>query len=92
MVFVKRHVFCCELFCQVVRVMLLWVNNHFRDFEMLPDMTDILEKFSSLLEEKVCTYCFNMHVPGEPGFVAGCPKDFCTFYRYNILMYYICQN
>jgi len=41
------------LLCQVVRVILLWVNNHFRDFEMLPDMADILDKFSSLLEKNV---------------------------------------
>jgi len=43
----------CELCCQVVRVILLWVNNHFRDFEMLPDMSDVLDKFSSLLEKHV---------------------------------------
>jgi len=41
---------CCY---QVIRVILLWVNNHFRDFEMFPDMADILDKFSSLLEKNV---------------------------------------
>ena len=45
-----------ELCCQVVRVILLWVNNHFRDFEMLPDMGDVLDKFSSLLEKHVSIF------------------------------------
>jgi len=64
--FIKWHTFRG---CQVVRVILLWVNNHFRDFEMLPDMADILDKFSSLLEENVCTCHFISHYPGKPGYV-----------------------
>ena len=34
-------------------MVLLWVNNHFNDFEMQPEMTDFLEKFEQLLEKEV---------------------------------------
>uniref|UniRef100_A0A8C4N9H0 RPGF2 n=1 Tax=Eptatretus burgeri TaxID=7764 RepID=A0A8C4N9H0_EPTBU len=37
---------------KVTRIILLWVNNHFEDFEDDPAMTDILEKFESLLEQE----------------------------------------
>lgn len=39
---------------QVTRVVLLWVNNHFSDFEGDPDMTNFLEEFQSNLEREVC--------------------------------------
>ncbi len=38
---------------QVTRVVLLWVNNHFSDFEGDPDMTSFLEEFQSNLEKEV---------------------------------------
>ncbi|KAI0211121.1 Rap guanine nucleotide exchange factor 2 [Lamellibrachia satsuma] len=37
---------------RVTRVVLLWVNNHFNDFEMQSEMTDFLEKFEQLLEKE----------------------------------------
>ena len=33
--------------------MLLWVNNHFNDFETQPAMSEFLEKFEQLLEKEV---------------------------------------
>ena len=36
---------------KVTRVVLLWVNNHFTDFETDPQMMDFLETFESLLEQ-----------------------------------------
>ena len=36
----------------VTRVMLLWVNNHFGDFDGVSDMMDCLEKFREKLEEE----------------------------------------
>uniref|UniRef100_A0A3Q2FEK7 Rap guanine nucleotide exchange factor 2 n=1 Tax=Cyprinodon variegatus TaxID=28743 RepID=A0A3Q2FEK7_CYPVA len=40
---------------KVTRVVLLWVNNHFNDFEGDPAMTHFLEEFESNLEkEKMC--------------------------------------
>lgn len=35
---------------KVTRVVLLWVNNHFTDFETDPSMMDFLETFESMLE------------------------------------------
>ncbi|MCJ8749217.1 hypothetical protein PDJAM_G00173960 [Pangasius djambal] len=37
---------------KVTRVVLLWVNNHFSDFEGDPDMTNFLEEFQSNLERE----------------------------------------
>ena len=37
---------------KVTRVLLLWVNNHFTDFETDPLMMEQLEKFEALLEEE----------------------------------------
>ncbi|XP_078809982.1 rap guanine nucleotide exchange factor 2 isoform X16 [Oryzias latipes] len=40
---------------KVTRVVLLWVNNHFNDFEGDPAMTRFLEEFENMLEkEKMC--------------------------------------
>lgn len=40
---------------KITRVVLLWVNNHFTDFEMDPEMMEFLEKFEAGLEkEKMC--------------------------------------
>ncbi|XP_017547530.1 rap guanine nucleotide exchange factor 2 isoform X2 [Pygocentrus nattereri] len=40
---------------KVTRVVLLWVNNHFNDFEGDPEMTHFLEEFENNLErEKMC--------------------------------------
>ena len=36
---------------KVTRVVLLWVNNHFTDFETDPSMMEFLETFESLLEQ-----------------------------------------
>ncbi|XP_028968798.1 rap guanine nucleotide exchange factor 2 [Galendromus occidentalis] len=36
---------------RVIRVVLLWVNNHFTDFETDPDMMEFLEDFEQRLEE-----------------------------------------
>lgn len=44
------NVFC---FTQVTRIVLLWVNNHFNDFEGNPSMTQFLEDFEKLLDEAV---------------------------------------
>ncbi|BFZ03443.1 hypothetical protein BsWGS_06482 [Bradybaena similaris] len=41
-----------ELKTSVTRVVLLWVNNHFNDFETNPDMCDFLEHFECLLERE----------------------------------------
>lgn len=40
-------------FMQVTRVVLLWVNNHFNDFEENSSMTQFLEDFGKLLDEAV---------------------------------------
>ncbi|XP_045212105.2 rap guanine nucleotide exchange factor 6-like isoform X7 [Mercenaria mercenaria] len=37
---------------KVTRVVLLWVNNHFNDFEMNADMCEFLEHFEDLLERE----------------------------------------
>ncbi|XP_037043277.1 rap guanine nucleotide exchange factor 2 isoform X8 [Bradysia coprophila] len=37
---------------RVTRVVLLWVNNHFTDFETDPQMMEFLETFESVLEKK----------------------------------------
>ncbi|XP_059174885.1 rap guanine nucleotide exchange factor 6-like isoform X3 [Physella acuta] len=41
-----------DLKTSVTRVVLLWVNNHFNDFETNPDMCDFLEHFECLLEKE----------------------------------------
>ncbi|BFZ17836.1 hypothetical protein BsWGS_20875 [Bradybaena similaris] len=41
-----------DLKTSVTRVVLLWVNNHFNDFETNPDMCDFLEHFECLLERE----------------------------------------
>ncbi len=38
---------------QVTRIVLLWVNNHFNDFEGDPVMTLFLEDFEKLLDSSV---------------------------------------
>lgn len=38
---------------QVTRIVLLWVNNHFNDFEGNPSMTKFLEDFGKMLDEAV---------------------------------------
>ncbi|XP_065110716.1 rap guanine nucleotide exchange factor 2 isoform X2 [Paramisgurnus dabryanus] len=40
---------------KVTRVVLLWVNNHFSDFEGDPDMTNFLEEFQNNLEREKMT-------------------------------------
>ena len=35
---------------KVTRVLLLWVNNHFTDFETEPSMMEFLERFEAELE------------------------------------------
>lgn len=40
---------------RVTRVVLLWVNNHFNDFESNPAMSEFLEKFEALLEKEQMT-------------------------------------
>ncbi|KAG9259811.1 rap guanine nucleotide exchange factor 2-like isoform X3 [Astyanax mexicanus] len=40
---------------KVTRVVLLWVNNHFSDFEGDPDMTNFLEEFQNYLERDKMT-------------------------------------
>lgn len=42
---------------KVTRVVLLWVNNHFNDFEGESVMTEFLEKFEQLVEKEV-SYLF----------------------------------
>jgi Rap guanine nucleotide exchange factor 2 len=37
---------------KVARILLLWVNNHFNDFESYKNMSNALENFESLLESK----------------------------------------
>jgi hypothetical protein len=44
---------CFLLFPQVTRIVLLWVNNHFNDFEGDPAMTQFLEEFERNLEDTV---------------------------------------
>ena len=38
---------------QVTRVVLLWVNNYYNDFESNPDMIEFLEAFEDFLEQNV---------------------------------------
>lgn len=40
---------------RVTRVVLLWVNNHFTDFEMDPEMIEFLETFEECLENEKLT-------------------------------------
>jgi Rap guanine nucleotide exchange factor 2 len=35
---------------QVTRILLLWVNNHFTDFELDSEMMELLDRFESKLE------------------------------------------
>ena len=42
---------------QVTRIVLLWVNNHFNDFEGNPEMTQFLENFEKHLETSVSKHC-----------------------------------
>uniref|UniRef100_T1J310 Rap guanine nucleotide exchange factor 2 n=1 Tax=Strigamia maritima TaxID=126957 RepID=T1J310_STRMM len=44
---------------RVTRVVLLWVNNHFTDFEMDPEMMDFLEQFEAGLEREVSDLATN---------------------------------
>ena len=44
-----------HLMLQATRIILLWVNNHFNDFESDPAMYEFLEHFECLLEREVCT-------------------------------------
>lgn len=41
-----------QLCDRVTRVLLLWVHNHFTDFEMDPIMMEFLERFEHALEAK----------------------------------------
>ena len=41
-----------KTFDRVTRVLLLWVHNHFTDFEMDPEMMQFLERFETALEAK----------------------------------------
>lgn len=41
------------MFLQVTRVVLLWVNNHFVDFETDAPLCEFLENFEGLLEREV---------------------------------------
>ena len=41
-----------KIFDRVTRVLLLWVHNHFTDFEMDPEMMLFLERFEAALEAK----------------------------------------
>ena len=41
------------MFLQVTRIVLLWLNNHFNDFEGDPAMTRFLEEFEKNLEDTV---------------------------------------
>lgn len=48
---------------KVTRVVLLWVNNHFTDFETDPSMMDFLETFESMLEaSKMQSHVSGFHV------------------------------
>lgn len=49
---------------QVTRIVLLWVNNHFNDFEGNPSMTQFLEDFEKLLVE-VVRLTFNGAIFGD---------------------------
>lgn len=50
---VKQNAAADLCFLQVTRVVLLWVNNHFNDFEGDPAMTHFLEEFENNLEKEV---------------------------------------
>ena len=39
---------------KVTRAVLLWVNNHFNDFETDADLCKFLEDFEDALEKQVC--------------------------------------
>ncbi|WAQ95760.1 RPGF6-like protein [Mya arenaria] len=42
-----------KLRAKVTRVVLLWVNDHFNDFETNADMSEFLEHFEELMEEEI---------------------------------------
>ena len=46
---------------RVTRVLLLWVHNHFTDFEMDPRMMEFLERFERALESKKMNGQLNRH-------------------------------
>ena len=52
----ETKLLCIQLFREyilrdkVTRVLLLWVNNHFTDFETDPTMMEFLERFEAELE------------------------------------------
>lgn len=50
---VNKDLIVCVCMCQVTRIVLLWVNNHFNDFEGDPAMTHFLEDFEKRLEATV---------------------------------------
>lgn len=59
----NKDLIVCVCVCQVTRIVLLWVNNHFNDFEGDPAMTHFLEDFEKHLEATVrhhskCTIYF----------------------------------
>lgn len=63
------------LFTQVTRIVLLWVNNHFNDFEGDPAMTRFLEEFEKNLEDTVRLkiICF-FRLYGSPYTADGLPS------------------
>ena len=43
---------------RVARLVLLWVNNHFNDFETDASMTELMDKFELALQTEVQTFYF----------------------------------
>ena len=51
---------------QVTRVVLLWVNNHFNDFETEPKMCEFLEKFEHYLDREVSSTSKSEETSADP--------------------------
>uniref|UniRef100_A0A8C6TPY8 Rap guanine nucleotide exchange factor 2 n=1 Tax=Neogobius melanostomus TaxID=47308 RepID=A0A8C6TPY8_9GOBI len=69
---------------KVTRVVLLWVNNHFNDFEGDPAMTNFLEEFENNLEkEKMCGHLRLLNIAcaakAKPRLLGGQEKGFRIF-------------
>ncbi|KAH8033585.1 hypothetical protein HPB51_014491 [Rhipicephalus microplus] len=82
---------------KVTRVVLLWVNNHFTDFETDPEMMEFLEQFEQCLEANVraCLICFQklVCVPMFGKYFLSTVKKLHMYilYSYFALLYLHCQ-
>lgn len=74
--------FMLLIYLQVTRVVLLWVNNHFNDFEGDPAMTQFLEEFENNLEREVRIMVFlrEKSLCGKQSNYYTCNSLLCYFF------------